>query len=372
MPAPLSFLVGLTEGTGQRDPTTIREAAEEFEALLLAQLMATMRKTIPQGITGQGYDAQLWTSMMDQALTKNMAQGGGIGLADVLMQQLDPDAGTTASPTSLFQHQRAQRAYGVASADGSPGRIATGALQRVQLAAAEMLQPDQSHRWSQQGELTPAQLSNDFTTGAEGVEGFNVLDAQGFRGSYKCNLFAFELAFRSGLRVPVMGRGRGWGYFAPDAVVRQIDEGRLDPRWARPADQLSEKGFAWAREQGLPLMVVGAGQDGHAGQLGAHQDVVARMYRCLQQGCELTSDPRIRMRLDDLVLYTRYLELYGEYRNADGKARQLGFEQVWRHAYRMRDRMMLSTVALCDRDRFRDRSVQVPDDVELLEEQRTF
>src|SRR5690606_21519785 len=37
------------------------------------------------------------------------------------------------------------------------------------------------------------------------------------------------------------------------------------------------------------------------------------------------------------------------------------FEQVWRHTYRMRDRMMLSTVAICSRDRFRDRAVQIPE-----------
>ncbi len=104
----------------------------------------------------------------------------------------------------------------------------------------------------------------------------------------------------------------------------------------------------------------------------SHEDVVARMYRNLHQARTLTTDQRARARLDDLVLYTHYLELYGEYRQADGKSRQRGFEQVWRHAYRMRDRMMLSTVALCDRDRFRDRSVQVPDNVSLWQSSKPF
>lgn len=104
----------------------------------------------------------------------------------------------------------------------------------------------------------------------------------------------------------------------------------------------------------------------------SHQDVVARMYRCLAQARTSTSDPQVRARLDDLVLYTRYLELYGQYRQADGKPRQEGFERVWRHAYRMRDRMMLSTVALCDRDRFRDRSVQVPQDVDAWRSSEPF
>ena len=104
----------------------------------------------------------------------------------------------------------------------------------------------------------------------------------------------------------------------------------------------------------------------------SHQDVVARMYRCLDQARTSTTDPQVRARLDDLVLYTRYLELYGQYRQAEGSPRQEGFERVWRHVYRMRDRMMLSTVALCERDRFRDRSVQVPPDVEAWKSSEPF
>lgn len=93
----------------------------------------------------------------------------------------------------------------------------------------------------------------------------------------------------------------------------------------------------------------------------SHEDVVARLYRQLQEAKTATTDDRVLARLDDLVLYVRYLELYGEYRAASGKDRQRLFEQVWRHAYRIRDRMLLSTVALCHRDRFRDRSVTVPE-----------
>lgn len=92
------------------------------------------------------------------------------------------------------------------------------------------------------------------------------------------------------------------------------------------------------------------------------EDVVGRMYRHLDEARQLTDHPGIRERLNDLVLYTRYLELYYAYRRADGDARQQGFERVWRHAYRMRDGMMLSTRAILDRERFRDRSVEVPEE----------
>ncbi len=93
------------------------------------------------------------------------------------------------------------------------------------------------------------------------------------------------------------------------------------------------------------------------------EDVVARMYRHLDDARQATTDPRVLARLDDLILYTRYTELYHAYRQASGEARQHNFEQVWRHAYRMRDRMMLSTVAICHRGRaYRDKSIAVPEE----------
>jgi hypothetical protein len=92
----------------------------------------------------------------------------------------------------------------------------------------------------------------------------------------------------------------------------------------------------------------------------SNEDLVARMYRQLDEARGLAADERIRERLADLILYTRYLELYHIYRAAQGEQRQQQFEQLWRHVYRMRHRMMLSTRAICQRDRFRDKSVTVP------------
>ncbi len=92
------------------------------------------------------------------------------------------------------------------------------------------------------------------------------------------------------------------------------------------------------------------------------EHVAAMMYRHLAEARKLaTPRPDVMARLDDLVLYTRYVELYNNYREASGDTRQAAFETLWRHAYRMRDRMMLSTVAICHRERYRDRSVSLPE-----------
>lgn len=100
-------------------------------------------------------------------------------------------------------------------------------------------------------------------------------------------------------------------------------------------------------------------------ELHTAEHITAIMYRHLAEARRLaTAHPKVMARLDDLVLYTRYVELYNGYREAAGGARQAAFESLWRHAFRMRDRMMLSTVAICDRERYRDSSVSLPEGAE--------
>lgn len=95
------------------------------------------------------------------------------------------------------------------------------------------------------------------------------------------------------------------------------------------------------------------------------EHIVARMYRDLDEARKLAAArPDVTARLDDLVLYTRYCELYNTYRDAAGAARQAGFEAILRHAYRMRDRMMLSTTAICVRERYRDRGMVIPEEAD--------
>ena len=77
-------------GTG--GPTT-REAATQFEALFVQQLIQTMRETVrainPNPLFGGGQDAQIFMSMFDEELAKGIAAEGGLGLADSLVEQLD-------------------------------------------------------------------------------------------------------------------------------------------------------------------------------------------------------------------------------------------------------------------------------------------
>jgi hypothetical protein len=89
-------------------------------------------------------------------------------------------------------------------------------------------------------------------------------------------------------------------------------------------------------------------------------DLVGRMYRLLADARKRTSDPKVHARLDDLVLYTRYVELWLDYAPATGAARQTAFEALIRHAYRMRRTMMIHSLGLYRDLPARDKSVTVP------------
>jgi hypothetical protein len=91
-------------------------------------------------------------------------------------------------------------------------------------------------------------------------------------------------------------------------------------------------------------------------------DLLGRMYRLLADARSKTTDPAILARLDDLVLYTRYVELYLDYSSAEGKNRQQAFEQLIRYAYRIRQSMMIHTLGLYRDLPARDKSVRVPDE----------
>lgn len=90
-------------------------------------------------------------------------------------------------------------------------------------------------------------------------------------------------------------------------------------------------------------------------------DQLGRMFLALKKAQTLSSDRSIQARLDDLVLYTRYASLYHQYSQADGAKRQKAFEDLIRHAYRMRTTMMIHAYGLYRDLPSRDKTVSVPD-----------
>jgi len=78
--------------SGRGDPRKLKETAQQFEAIFIQQMFKEMRKTIPDdGLIKRGNADDIYTQLQDAEAAKEMARHGGIGLTDLMMQQLLKD-----------------------------------------------------------------------------------------------------------------------------------------------------------------------------------------------------------------------------------------------------------------------------------------
>ncbi len=88
--------------TGAADPG-LREACEDMEALFIHHMLSEMRKTVDKsGLIDGGRSEEIYTSLMDAELAKEMARSGGMGLSVILQEQL----GGSSSPPSSAARKR--------------------------------------------------------------------------------------------------------------------------------------------------------------------------------------------------------------------------------------------------------------------------
>ena len=72
----------------------LRKAAEGFEAIFIQKMWDEMRSSLPKDGMYHSKEEEYWQSMYSQELGKSMASAGGIGLADMMVEQLTRPTGT--------------------------------------------------------------------------------------------------------------------------------------------------------------------------------------------------------------------------------------------------------------------------------------
>ena len=76
---------GPPSGGSNRDPVRIREAAQQFEALLLGQMLHSVRESASGWLsTGDDSAGDAATDFAEQQFAATMAQQGGLGLATLI------------------------------------------------------------------------------------------------------------------------------------------------------------------------------------------------------------------------------------------------------------------------------------------------
>ncbi len=72
-----------------RDPQQLKGAAAQFEAVFIQQMFKEMRNTVPdEGLIPRNSADDMYTQMQDAEAAKIMAERGGIGLAEMMLQEL--------------------------------------------------------------------------------------------------------------------------------------------------------------------------------------------------------------------------------------------------------------------------------------------
>ena len=101
MPAWDSRLTGAlkTNGKAAEDDAKLRKACQEMEGVFLNMLLKSMRSTIPKTeLGGSTLQQDTMQSMFDMETTRNMAAGGGTGLADMMYRNLTRQSLAAATP----------------------------------------------------------------------------------------------------------------------------------------------------------------------------------------------------------------------------------------------------------------------------------
>jgi flagellar protein FlgJ len=90
---PASYLdfgaLGRLKGEASRDPKqAIRQTAEQFEAYFLQQMMKSMRDTVEKSDLVESNNMEMYQDLMDKEVAMKMVKRGGMGVANMLENQM--------------------------------------------------------------------------------------------------------------------------------------------------------------------------------------------------------------------------------------------------------------------------------------------
>lgn len=74
---------------GKTDPQRMKNAAQEFESVLIGQLMNLMLESVPTSESfGGGHGEDIYRSMLGEQMGKDMAKRGGLGLSQSILNEM--------------------------------------------------------------------------------------------------------------------------------------------------------------------------------------------------------------------------------------------------------------------------------------------
>lgn len=76
-------------GARQGEDPRLREAAKEFEGIMVEMMVKAMRKNVPDSpLLGKSNARGIFQDMLDSEYVRRMVDRGGMGISDLLVNQL--------------------------------------------------------------------------------------------------------------------------------------------------------------------------------------------------------------------------------------------------------------------------------------------
>ena len=72
----------------EQTPESVKQVAKQFESLFVQMMLKSMRDTLPDDGLFSSNDQRTYQDMLDKQMSLNIANGKGVGLADVIERQL--------------------------------------------------------------------------------------------------------------------------------------------------------------------------------------------------------------------------------------------------------------------------------------------
>lgn len=151
----LAGLSKLKRDAGKNDPAAIRTVAQQFESMFTRMMLKSMRDAVGKDPMFSSDQEQMYQGMADDQLAIQLSKGKGLGLADMLIRQLQKlgvkGADAASGDTS------ATGETGAAAKAGGANTANTGGFTRAKAAAAYSL----TQRTSAAGATTSSSVASD-------------------------------------------------------------------------------------------------------------------------------------------------------------------------------------------------------------------
>lgn len=137
----IAGLAKLKRAAGKNDPAAIRAVAQQFESMFTRMMLKSMREATPPDPMFGSDQQKMYQDMADDQLSIQLSKGKGLGLADMLMRQLEKMGvkGAAGSGAAGTPGAGASGAIGASGAMGRPyvaGAKAAAAYTATQRTAA--------------------------------------------------------------------------------------------------------------------------------------------------------------------------------------------------------------------------------------------